>query len=184
MQVKIKTKDMVLTALLIAIGILIPVYFSFLRVVLPPAFTATLMAHVPIFIAMFISPWSALFTAVGTTMGFAVSGVDPVVTARAGSHIVFALLGAFLVEKRCNLVLLGIVTALTHALFEGLTVYLFLLLGFTAAPEGSSLLSAAFYVTGIGTLIHSTIDFVIACVVGAALAKARAIAPLPPIWRT
>ena len=118
MKTGIKTKDLVLTALLIAIGIIIPIYFGFLRVVLPPAFTATIMAHVPIFIAMFISPWSALFTAIGTTLGFAFSGLDPVVTARAGSHIVFALVGAFMIKKRCNLVLVGVVTAVLLSLIH------------------------------------------------------------------
>ena len=84
MKTALKTRDMVITALLIAIGIIIPIYFGFLRVILPPAFTATLLAHVPIFISIFISPWSAIFTAIGTTIGFAASGLDPVVTARAG----------------------------------------------------------------------------------------------------
>lgn len=181
MKTAIRTKDLVLTALLIAIGILIPTYFGFLRVILPPAFTATIMAHVPIFIAMFISPWSALFTAVGTTLGFALSGPDMVVTARAGSHIVFALIGAWMVKKNCNLVLIGIVTALLHALFEALTVYLFLSLGWTAAKEGATFFTIAFYTTGIGTLIHDAIDYIIACGVGFALAKAKMIPQLPRI---
>ena len=173
---------MVLTALLIAIGIIIPIYFGFLRIVLPPgAFSATLMAHVPIFIAMFISPWSALFTAIGTTLGFAFSGLDPVVTARAGSHIIFAMVGAFMIKKHCNLILVGIVTALLHAVFEALTVYLFLALGLMQASN-SSFVSIAFYTTGIGTLLHDIIDYVIACVVGFALTKAHAIPALPPLW--
>lgn len=180
MKTKISTKDLVITALLIAIGIIIPTCFGFLRVILPPAFTATIMAHVPIFIAMFISPWSALLTAIGTTLGFLFSGVDMVVTARAGSHIVFALVGAFMIKKRCNLVLIGVVTAILHALFEALTVYVFLALGITNA-NGSSFVSIAFYTTGIGTLIHTTIDYIIACVIGFALSKTRAIPSLPKI---
>ena len=173
-----KTREMVLTALLIALGIIIPIYFGFLRVVLPPAFTATLMAHVPIFIAMFISPWSAVFTAIGTTAGFAFAGLSPVVTARAASHIVFAVV----IRRRWNLVAVGVVTALLHALFEGLTVYVFLKFGLMAATE-SSFVSAAFYVTGVGTLIHDTIDYIIACLIGLALAKAHIIAALPPVLK-
>lgn len=177
-----KTREMVLTALLIALGIIIPIYFGFLRVVLPPAFTATLMAHVPIFIAMFISPWSAIFTAIGTTAGFAFAGLSPVVTARAASHIVFAVVGAIMIRRRWNLVAVGVVTALLHALFEGLTVYVFLRFGLMAATE-SSFVSAAFYVTGVGTLIHDTIDYIIACLIGLALAKAHIIAALPPVLK-
>lgn len=181
MNNSIKTKDLVTTALLIAIGIIIPIYFGFLRVILPPAFTATIMAHVPVFIAMFISPLSAALTAVGTTLGFAFSGLDPVVTARAGSHIVFALVGAFMIKKKCNLVSVGIVTALIHALFEALTVYLFLSMGWMVAKGDTSYFSIAFYTTGLGTLIHDAIDFIIACVVGTALAKSKMIPKLPKL---
>ncbi len=182
MKQTIKTKDMVLTALLIAIGIIIPVYFGFLRVILPPAFTATIMAHVPIFIAMFISPWSALFTAIGTTLGFWFT-TSPVVTMRAASHVIFALVGAFMVKKNYNLISVGIITALLHAVFEGLVVYVFLAMGLTAPNEGEALLYTAFYVTGIGTLIHDLIDFIIACGLGFALAKAKMLPTLPPIWK-
>ncbi len=179
MKTTIKTKDLVITALLIAIGIIIPIYFGFLRVILPPAFTATLMAHVPIFIAMFISPFAALLTAIGTTIGFAFAGLDPVVTARAGSHIVFALVGAFMIKKNFSLLSVGATTAILHALFEAITVYLFLSLGWSAAKEGSSYSSIAFYTTGIGTIIHDLIDYVIACIIGSALAKAKLIPNLP-----
>ena len=182
MKANIRTKDIVLTALLIAIGIIIPVYFSFLRVTLPPAFTATIMAHVPIFIAMFISPWAALFTAIGTTLGFLFT-TPPVVAIRAASHVVFALVGAWMIRKRHNLVVIGVVTALLHALFESLVVYLFLVLGFMPAAEGTTILEASFYVTGVGTLIHDIIDYVIACGVGFALVKAKMLPSLPPVWK-
>lgn len=178
---KRNTKEMVLTALLIALGIMIPVYFGFLRVVLPPAFTATLMSHVPIFIAMFLSPWSALFTALGTTLGFIFAGLSPVVVARAASHLIFALVGAFMIKKRYNLILTGIVVALLHAFFEAITTYLFLVLGLMPAGDSSFVVSA-FYVVGIGTLIHNTIDYVIACLIGFALTKAKVIPPLPTVW--
>ncbi len=182
MNKTIKTKDMVLTALLIAIGIIIPVYFGFLRVILPPAFTATIMAHVPIFIAMFISPWAALFTAIGTTLGFWFT-TSPVVTMRAASHVIFALIGAFMVKNRCNLISIGLVTAILHAVFEAFVVYLFLAMGLTSPNDGESLLYTAFYVTGIGTIIHDIIDYIIACGLGFALVKAKMLPPLPPVWK-
>ena len=182
MQNRLKTKELVLTALLIALGIVIPVCFSFLRVVLPPAFTATLMAHVPVFIAMFISPFSALFTALGTAIGFFFTS-DPVVAARAASHVVFALVGAFMIKKRCNLILAGVVTALLHALCEALVVLLFLGMGWTENKTGAPIVAIAFYTTGVGTLIHDAIDYVIACGVGFALVKAKAIPPIPHLWK-
>ena len=100
MKTTLKTRDMVVSALLIAIGILIPMIFTGLpfRIVVGP-YSATLMAHVPVIIAMFISPWTAVFTAVGTTIGFFFTA--PVVVAvRAASHIVFAVMGAFLIRKK------------------------------------------------------------------------------------
>lgn len=181
MNSKITTRELVITALLIAFGIVIPTACGFLRVILPPAFTATLLSHVPIFIAMFISPWSALFTAIGTTIGFGLSGLDPVVVARAGSHIVFAMVGAFMIKKNVSLVLTGVVTTLIHAVCEALTVYLFLSVGWTAAKDGLSFVSIAFYTTGIGTILHSAIDYIIAVIVGLPLSKAKAIPKLPKI---
>jgi niacin transporter len=183
MNKKINTRMIVITALLIGFGILIPTAFSFLRVILPPAFTATLTAHVPIFIAMFISPWSAIFTAIGTTVGFLLTGLDPVVTARAGSHIVFAVVGAYMIQKRYGLIPTGIVTCILHGLFEALTTYLFLALGWTTPASGSSFLTVAFYTTGIGTLLHHCVDYIIACVVGYALMRAHVLPQLPPLWK-
>ena len=61
-------------------------------------------------------------------------------------------------------------------------VYLFIKIGLTPATEGTPVLVTAFYVTGIGTLIHDIIDYVIACGVGFALAKAKMIPALPAIW--
>ena len=182
MKNSITTKNMVITALLIAFGIIIPLMFGFLRVVLPPAFTATLLAHVPIFIAMFISPWSAVFTTIGTTLGFLFGGTDMVVVARAGSHIVFAIVGAYMIKNNKSLVLTGVVVTLLHALFEALTVYLFLSLGLTAVKPGQTFLSVAFYTTGVGTIIHSTIDFIVACIIGKALSAAKILNNLPKVF--
>lgn len=182
MKNKISTRELVITALLIAFGIVIPTACGFLRVVLPPAFTATLLSHVPVFIAMFISPWSALFTAIGTTLGFGLSGLDPVVVARAGSHIVFAMIGAFMIKNNVNLVITGIAVTLIHAVCEALTVYLFLAIGWTDAKNGLSFVNIAFYTTGIGTVLHSAIDYIIAVAIALPLSKAKAIPKLPKIF--
>lgn len=171
MKRNFSTRNIVITALLIAFGIIIPTAFGFLRVILPPAFTATLTAHVPIFVAMFISPMSALFTAIGTAIGFQFSGLDMVVVVRAASHVLFAAAGAYLI-KNVGIALTGLVTAILHALFEALVVYAFLVLGWTQAKEGTTFVTAAFYVTGIGTFIHHVIDYVIAVLIVKALAKA------------
>ena len=173
MTKKLSTKNMVITALLIAFGIIIPTAFGFLRVVLPPAFTATITAHVPIFVAMLISPASAIFTAIGTAIGFLISGLDMVVTARAASHIVFAVVGAYMIKKKVNIAAVGAITAVVHAICEAIVVYVFLSLGWTTSND--SFVKIAFYTTGIGTLIHHTIDYIIAIILVKALAKTKAI---------
>jgi niacin transporter len=158
---------------------MIPTAFGFLRVTLPPAFTATLAAHVPVFIAMFISPGSAIFTAIGTAIGFLVAGLDMVVVIRAASHIIFALVGAYMFKKRIGIVTIGTVTALLHAAFEALTVYVFLALGWTTS--GDSFVKVAFYTTGLGTILHHAIDYIIAVVLIKALSKTGAIGDLPKL---
>jgi niacin transporter len=179
MTKKLDTKNMVITALLIAFGIIIPTAFGFLRVVLPPAFTATLTAHVPIIIAMFISPASAVFTAIGTAIGFFVAGLDLVVVIRAASHIIFAIVGAYMLRKRSNILIAGVVTAVLHALCEAIVVYIFLAMGWTTSSE--SFIKIAFYTNGIGTLVHHTIDFAIAIALLKALAKTGAVKNLPKL---
>ena len=110
MRTKLKTKDLVISALLIAIGILIPMIFTGppFRIVVGP-YSATLMAHVPVIIAMFISPWTAVFTAVGTTIGFFFT-VTPL-----GS--ILALLVFFIVLKISKYVSLSSVLASVSVLF-------------------------------------------------------------------
>ena len=66
------SSSMVISALLCAIGIIIPI-ISPLKITLEPA-SFTLASHVAIFIAMFISPASALFVAAGTAAGFMIAG--------------------------------------------------------------------------------------------------------------
>ena len=172
------TKDMVITALLIAFGIIIPTAFGFLRVVLGP-FTATLTAHVPVFVAMFLSPASAIFTAIGTTIGFLVAGVDIVVTMRAASHIIFAIVGAYMIKKGRSVVLTGVVAAVLHALSEIAVVLIFFAFGWTKTDD--SVLRVAFYITGVGTILHHAVDYAIAVVLYKALEKAKAVKALPKL---
>ena len=181
MKTTLKTRDMVVSALLIAIGILIPMIFTGLpfRIVVGP-YSATLMAHVPVIIAMFISPWTAVFTAVGTTIGFFFTA--PVVIAvRAASHIVFAVMGAFLIKKGMRLVPLALITGIVHAIFEGIVVWIFFAGGLSVPTEGYSIF-ALVIITIVGTFAHHIIDFVISYVVGKALAKAKMIPALPKLW--
>ncbi len=79
-----KLYNMLIAAMLSAIGIIIPL-FSPVKILLEPA-SFTLASHVAIYIAMFISPGVALSVAAGTTLGFLLAGFPPVVVVRAASH--------------------------------------------------------------------------------------------------
>lgn len=181
MKASLKTRDMVVSALLIAIGILIPMIFTGLpfRIVVGP-YSATLMAHVPVIIAMFISPWTAIFTAVGTTIGFFFTA--PVIVAvRAASHIAFAVLGAFFIKRGMKLIPLALITGVIHAVFEGIVVMIFFMGGLSQPASGYSV-AALVWITVIGTFAHHCVDFVISYAVGKALAKAKLMPVLPKLF--
>ena len=55
MESRERIRKMVFAAVLTAIAIIIPVQFGFLKVIIGP-FTATIASHVPMFLAMLISP--------------------------------------------------------------------------------------------------------------------------------
>ncbi|MGL4913357.1 MAG: hypothetical protein ACRC3Y_13100, partial [Romboutsia sp.] len=97
MNSKLNTKAVVLSALLCAMGIIIPM-FSPIKIILEPA-SFTLASHVAIFIAMFISPSTALFVTVGTTLGFLLGGFPITVVLRALSHVVFVSIGSIYLSK-------------------------------------------------------------------------------------
>ncbi len=181
MKTTLKTRDMVVSALLIAIGILIPMIFTGLpfRIIVGP-YSATLMAHVPVIIAMFISPWTAAFTTIGTTIGFFFTA-PMVVAVRAASHIAFALLGAVLIRKGMRGILLCIVTGIVHSVLEGIVVWIFFAGGLNSPAEGYSAL-AIILITIIGTFVHHCVDFAIAYAVGRGLARAKMLPAMPPLW--
>ena len=145
MNKKISTKDMVVSALLIAIGILIPMIFTGppFKIVVGP-YSATLMAHVPVILAM--------FTAVGTTIGFLIT-TPLIVAVRAASHIVFAIVGAILIKRKVGVIPLCLITGVIHAVLEGLTVLVFYAGGF-AEPAESYSANMMVIITAVGTMAH------------------------------
>lgn len=88
MKSKTNTFQLALAGMLIAIGIVIPM-FSPIKIIIEPA-SFTLASHVPVFIAMFISPMMAAAVALGTTLGFLLGGFPLTVVLRALTHVIFA----------------------------------------------------------------------------------------------
>src|SRR5699024_12387278 len=98
MNSKLNTKEVIMSALLCAIGIMIPM-ISPIKIILEPA-SFTLASHVAIFIGMVISTKVALLVTVGTTIGFFIGGFPIVVVARALSHLVVVMFGLTLIKNK------------------------------------------------------------------------------------
>lgn len=159
-----------MTALLCAIGIIIPMVFP--RIPLPPA-SFTLASHVPVFLAVFLSPVSALAVSLGTTLGFFLTGIPLPIVLRALSHVVFALVGAFwlranptMLQKPASSILFCAVLSIIHAVCE---VLIILPLYFGNLLDTAVYENGFFYyiilLVGVGTFVHSCIDFAIAVAV-------------------
>ena len=165
------------TALLCAIGIAIPMFMP-IRVVIEPM-SFTLAAHVAIFIAMFISPTSAIAVTIGTTMGFFFAGFPIVVVFRAGSHIVYAIVGSLylkrhpdLLDKKFQLIIFSFVIAVIHAIAEVAVVIPFYFGG--TLPAGfyaRGFVMGIIILVGVGTIVHSIVDFFIARLIWRPLQK-------------
>lgn len=140
-----KLRELVIGAVLTSLAIIIPIQFSFLRVVIPP-FTATLASHVPMFMAMTISPTVAVLVGVGSTIGFLMTA--PIfVAARAAMHIFVGLVGALLIKRGMPTAYAFAITLPIHAVLETLIVI----------PFGWNLYQLL-VVTGVGTAIHHAAD--------------------------
>lgn len=163
-----KIKRMVIAGMLCAIGILIPMV-SPIRITLDPA-SFTLASHVPVFIAMFISPTVGIFVSIGTTIGFFMGGFPMPVVARAASHVVFATLGGIYLQKNEGLlrspkksVLFSFVIGAIHGVCEMLIVIPFYVSGsLGAANYEKGFFVSVFLLVAVGSVVHSMVDFAIA----------------------
>ncbi|MDR0922197.1 MAG: hypothetical protein LBM95_07445 [Lactobacillales bacterium] len=179
---KEKLRHLVIGALLVAIGILIPQVMP--KIPIPPA-SFTLASHVPIFIGMFFSPFVAVMVVIGTTFGFFISGLPPVIAARAASHIIFAIIGAFYLRRHPEIVnfkgkntlanwkfqFFNLWIGVIHALSEVAVVSVFFLFGTVPGATSGNFVYMLVVLVGVGGLIHSLVDYNIAYVLSVALSK-------------
>lgn len=167
MKMKLKTKDIVIAALLTSMSILIPNIFP--SIPLGP-FTATFASHLPVVVSMFVSPTVALITSIGSVLGFTVKFISmPWVIARAAMHIPFAILGAYMIKKNRNVAFTIFLTMLAHSVLEVVAVLPFLNI-MPQTPKTLEIAGMAVSLTWvmvilIGTMIHHLIDFAIAMLV-------------------
>ncbi|MCL2404059.1 MAG: hypothetical protein FWC92_00795 [Defluviitaleaceae bacterium] len=174
------TMKLTMAGLLIAIGIMIPMY-SPLRLLLPPA-SFTLASHTAIFIAMFISPPVAVIVAAGTTIGFLLGGFPIIIVLRAATHVVFAFLGALYLSRAYNLSAIKLrafsfVIGVIHAVGEVIVVSVFFFGGnISAAHLEQGFFVSVLLLIGAGSVVHSMVDFEIAQAILLPLRKQRKIA--------
>ena len=170
--------SMVISALLCAIGIVIPI-ISPLKITLEPA-SFTLASHVAIFIAMFISPPIALFVAAGTAIGFLLAGFPIVIVVRAASHVVFAAAGSVYLKNHPDTLktfkssqVFSLATGLLHGICEVIVVMPFYFgNNMSSAYYVKGFIVSVVLLVGVGTVVHSMIDFYLAQVIWKPVSKA------------
>lgn len=184
MKARSSMVTLTVSALLCAVGIVIPM-FSPLKIILEPA-SFTLASHVALFLAMFISLPVAVCVSLVTTLGFFLGGFPLVVVLRALSQIVFVTLGALYLSKKgetlkhpVSCIVFGLATALIHAVMEVLVVTFF----YTGNSVSQLYYEQGFFLSvivlvGIGTVIHSMVDFIIALAVWKPVQKVASFMPV------
>ncbi len=173
-----KLNSMLISALLCSIGIVIPI-ISPIKITMEPA-SFTLASHVAIFIAMFISPLTAAFVALGTSVGFLMAGFPLVVVLRATSHIIFAFVGALYLKKFPNTLnsikhsqLYSFVIGLIHALCEVAVVSVFYFgNNMSSGYYAKGFVVSVILLVGVGTTVHSMVDFYLAQAIWKPVTKA------------
>lgn len=175
---------MVASALLIAIGIVIPM-FSPVKLLIEPA-SFTLASHVAIFIAMMLTPGVAVAVAAGTTIGFFLGGFPIVVVMRAATHVIFALLGSLYLQKHPatlesagKIRVFSLLVGIVHALCEVAVVCPFYFSGnMIGSYYDKSFVYTVGLLVGIGSMIHSMVDFEISLIIAKTLFRQRSFRSL------
>lgn len=176
-------KRLTISALLIAMGIIIPMVMP--RITIGPA-SFTLASHVPVFIAMFISPVVAIAVSLGTVFGFFLSAT-PIIALRALSHLIFAVIGAVILQKHPEILinkegkftllngklqLFNVGIGVIHSAAELVVVSVFYTMGnLPGTYYTAGFMYSIFLLMGVGGLIHSLVDFSIAYFLASTLSK-------------
>lgn len=173
-------KKLTFSAVLVALGLLIPIVMP-VKVVIGPA-SFTLASHVPVFLAMFISPGVAVSVALGTAFGFFLS-FPVIIAARALSHVFFAVIGAIVLQKKPSITSLpmkfsvyNLFIAIIHSVVELFVVSIFFFTGnMSGAVYDQGFLYVVCGLIGIGGVIHSLVDYGLAYYLALKLNKQLAL---------
>ncbi|MDR0936345.1 MAG: hypothetical protein LBM98_06680 [Oscillospiraceae bacterium] len=165
MKVSPAARKLVFAVVLVVSGVLLPV-ISPLKILLEPA-SFTFGVHVPIFLALFVSPVIAVAVVIGTTLGFALGGFPSVIVIRAASHMLFAVVGALYIRYRprtlssfFRALLFACAIGAIHASLEVTVVEFFYMSGDTAGTFYTT--ESAIEFVGLGGFVHNMVDFALA----------------------
>ncbi len=168
-NVRDNIRTVTITGLLTALAIVAPLFMPKLPV--PEPFSVTIASHVAVILAMFVNPFAVVCSVIGSTIAF-LNILGPIVAMRAFSHLIFTLVGYFLLKKRYNLILVILITAVLHALGEVLVVALLM-------PAATP--TFIWGITGGVTVLHHCFDFAIAMVIYKALSVSPNLVPLQKV---
>ncbi|MFW5647920.1 MAG: ECF transporter S component [Candidatus Alkaliphilus sp. MAG34] len=155
-------KKIAIAALLTSIAIIVP-FVVFFKVLVPP-FSATLGSHVPMFISMLLGPEVAIMVGLGSALGFFLN-LGPIIGARAAMHIIVGVIGAKLIGRGMSFGKVATITAPIHGLLEVLVII----------PFVDFDLHNLLVITGIGTVLHHSVDAFISYVLINILQKSKTI---------
>lgn len=172
-QKHLSIKSLTMAGLLTALAIVIPLYMPKLPV--PQPFSVTPASHLPVILAMFVNPFTVACTVIGGTIAFFMS-LGPIVALRAFSHLLFTLVGCYLLKKKYNLILVIFITAILHAAGEVVVVFIFSLFGMA-----DSTVYFLWGVTGGITILHHCFDFALTLIVYKTLRVIPNLVTLAPI---
>ena len=166
---KNQTKTIATTAVLVALSFVMP---YFMPTITLPFTTFTLFSHVPVIIAMFISPYTAIMSCIGTTLAFFLKS-PTIVALRAASHVLFIVPGAFaikkgLITKGASIAIGGVLTGLVHSIAEIIVVAVFMALNHQAITIYYIIIEV-----GLITLFHHCVDYTFSLLVYKSCSKAR-----------
>lgn len=152
-----KTLKITISAALTALSF---VYIVFMPTIDLGVWSFTPFSHMFLFIACFISPYTAIMTFLAVTGGFILKTGNYLIWLRAASHLFFmAFLAVYVkffgLKSKKNITIAAVCTSILHAGFEILAVVIGLSVGF----KGEGSLYYIFLVVGLGTIGHNCLDY-------------------------
>ncbi|MCL1900821.1 MAG: hypothetical protein FWG51_00290 [Firmicutes bacterium] len=152
-----KTLKITISAVLTGLSL---VYIVFMPTIDLGVWSFTPFSHIFLFIACFISPYTALMTYLAVLGGFIIKTGNYLTWLRAASHLFFIVflviyIKIFKLKTKKHIAIAAACTSVIHAGFEILAV----IIGLAAGFEGNGTVYYILLVVGLGTMGHNLLDY-------------------------